>query len=461
MTDVTGGLFNGKDDFDIELNASTDDNSGEELEGGEEGELQATTNDEHVVIEKNDRSLAEFHRWYNTGRLNIEPEWQRNYVWDNGRASRLIESFLSDIPVPVVYLAKTDDNKYEVIDGVQRLTSVFTFFAGKTSLTGLELLPELNKKYFKDLPEPLQDKLQDATLRTFEVSQRTSKNLLFIIFKRLNTGGVALSEMEIRNCVFGGRLNSLIKELANYDSFVKCVNQPGLQRRMNDRVLVLRFIAFYQMHYTKVQAGLKMFLNEFFDTYRNPSDKKLEEYTKTFKHAMRAAFTVFGDQGFRLRRIYSKGGSEWATRVNAPVFQVIGVSLTQYDYGQITSRADAIYEEYLDLITSDTEWLDCVRRATAETNRLKYAFQTWNERLAVVMAGAESNDKQRTFTRKLKQEMFDDDKSCAICNNQIKSINDAALDHDLHYWRGGKTVPDNARLVHRICNLKRSKNATA
>jgi hypothetical protein len=92
-----------------------------------------------------------------------------------------------------VYLAKTEDNKYEVIDGVQRLTSVFSFFEGKTSLSGLELHPELNKFHFKDLPESLQNKLQDATLRTFEVSQKTSKNLLFIIFKRLNTGGVALS----------------------------------------------------------------------------------------------------------------------------------------------------------------------------------------------------------------------------------------------------------------------------
>ncbi len=225
---------------------------------------------------------------------------------------------------------------------------------------------------------------------------------------------------------------------------------------MNDRVLILRFLAFYQMHYTKVQSGLKSFLNEFFDTYRDPSEKKLEEFEKTFKQAMRAAYTVFGDHGFRLRR---KGGSEWSTKVNAPVFQVIGVSLTEYDYGQITRKSDLIFEEYLDLITTDNEWLDCVRRATAETHRLKYAFQTWNERLATVMVGSEPNDKQRVFSFKLKQEMFDSDKSCEICGNQIKSINDAALDHDIHYWRGGKTVPDNARLVHRICNLKRSTSA--
>ena len=154
--------------FDDEAQSPAESDMGE-LDGDDDEELLTDGVDEQVLIEKNDRSLSEFHRWYNSGRLNIEPEWQRNYVWDKGRASRLIESFLTDIPVPVIYLAKTDDNKYEVIDGVQRLTSVFTFFEGKVSLGGLELLPSLNKKYFKDLPEQLQNKLQDATLRTFEV----------------------------------------------------------------------------------------------------------------------------------------------------------------------------------------------------------------------------------------------------------------------------------------------------
>ncbi len=151
--DMVGGLFEESDEqststeekFENDVTTASENNV-EELEGGEEGELDSVPSNEQVIIEKNDRSLSEFHRWYGNGRLNIEPEWQRNYVWDNGRASRLIESFLADIPVPVVYLAKTDDNKYEVIDGVQRLTSVFSFFAGKTVLTGLELLPEHYKK---------------------------------------------------------------------------------------------------------------------------------------------------------------------------------------------------------------------------------------------------------------------------------------------------------------------------
>jgi uncharacterized protein with ParB-like and HNH nuclease domain len=142
-------------------------------------------------------------------------------VWDNKRASKLIESFLMDIPIPVVYLAKTDEGKYEVIDGVQRLTSVFNFFEGRLKLSGMEFFKDANKKGFKDLDRVRQSKLEDATIRTFELSPKTSKNLLFIIFERLNTGGIALNEMEIRNCIYRGPLNDLIKELARFPAFIE------------------------------------------------------------------------------------------------------------------------------------------------------------------------------------------------------------------------------------------------
>ena len=227
-------------------------------EGIDEGDDEVETQ-EGVSIEKADRSLAELLRWFRSGRLIIDPEWQRSYVWDNKRASKLVESFLMDIPIPVVYLSKTDDGKYEVIDGVQRLTSVFNFFEGRLTLNGMEFFRALNKKTFKEIEVVLQNKLEDATVRTFELSPKTSKNLLFIIFERLNTGGIALNEMEIRNCIYRGRLNDLIKELARYPAFLECVDQANINKRMYDRNLVLRFLAFYEKTYHKAQSGLKAF----------------------------------------------------------------------------------------------------------------------------------------------------------------------------------------------------------
>jgi len=426
-----------------------------DIEGSEEGELLLDKN-EGISLEKNDRSLAEFHRWHKNGRLVLDPEWQREYLWDRKRASKLIESFLKDVPVPVIYLAKNSENKYEVIDGLQRLTSVFDFIDNKYKLRGLELIEDYNGKFYRDLPSEIQNQLYDTTVRTFELSKKTSKDMMFIIFERLNTGGIALNDMEIRNCLYRGKLNSLIKQLALNSDFLKCVNQKNLSKRMKNRSLILRFLAFYEKTYHKANRGLKRFLNEFFDYYKNPDEVKLKEYENQFRKSMKAALTVFGDKGFRLRQ----DGGEWSSRINATVFQVLSVSFTKYDIGQLTRNADAIYEEYVDLVSNDEQWVDKVRRATGEIQRLTYVFETWNSRLNELMKETEPNDSKRVFSAGLKKQMWDQNRTCSICGQEIKLLIDAVLDHDKHYWRGGKTIPQNARLVHRHCNLARSDKET-
>ncbi len=430
--------------------------SGSDFEGNDEGVLNASSS--RISLEKNDRSLWEFKRWHDDNDLVLDPEWQRNYVWSNPQASKLIESFLLNIPVPVVYLSRTQDQRYTVIDGLQRLTSVFNFFADKYKLTGLNIRRELNGKKFSDLDKASQRELKNATLRSFELSSNTDSDIHFIVFERLNTGGTKLNETEIRNCIFKGSTNTLLKELSSNKDFVKCVNQSTLQKRMNDRNLVLRFLAFYERTHLKCGHGLKKFLNEFLETHRNPSDKKLAEFKNVFERCMKASLTVFGDNGFRLRNDPKKGSqsTEWATRVNSSVFQCVSTSFADYSLSQITGMADRIYEEYLDLITHDKHWIDYVRRATGEKARLTYVFETWRDRLKKLLSNdLQSDTDKRIFSRQLKKEMFEQNAVCKICGNEIRLMEDAALDHDEHYWRGGATIPENARLVHRYCNLSR------
>ena len=143
--------------------------------------------------------------------------------------------------------------------------------------------------------------------------------------------------------------------------------------------------------------------------------------------------------------------------MNASVFQVLAVSFAEYDPGALTRNADAIYEAYVDLISTDEKWTDCLQRTTGEPSRIEYAFVTWNERLKNIMHDVRPNDATRLFSRGLKEEMFEQDNGCHICSQKIVMVNDAALDHAVQYWRGGQTIPENARLVHRICNLKRGR----
>ena len=428
------------------------------VDGIDEGELNAGDGT-RVVLEKVDRSLYELNRWFHQGRIIVDPEWQLNYVWDKARASKLIESFLLDIPVPVVYLSRNSESQYEVIDGLQRLTSVFDFFAGKYKLQRLDIRTDLNGKSFSALPQSDQKKLEDAVLRSFELTT-SSGDMHFIVFERLNTGGVKLNDMEIRNCLYRGELNTLIKELAENNDFRTTHNLREAAKRMQDRALVLRFLAFYERTHYKCQRGLKKFFNEFLDTYRHASPEKISEYRRVFEKCMKASLTVFGSNAYRLKSDLAKhddlrSAGEWATRPNAAIFQVVATGFSRYDLGAVTRAADAIYEEYVDMVTTDEEWVDCVRRATGETARVLYSFDTWYGRLEALLSRHRPNDARRTFSRRLKQEMFNTNRTCSICGQQIALIDDAVLDHDRRYWEGGRTVPDNAQLVHRLCNLKK------
>ena len=428
------------------------------VEGMDEGELNPTSTFKKVILDKADRSLSELHRWYKSGRLIIDPEWQRNYVWDSARASKLIESFLLDIPVPVIYLAKNENGKYEVIDGLQRLTSVFNYLDNKYKLQKLDLLAEHKGKAFSGLPTEVQNKLEDSILRSFELSD-SNGDIHFIVFERLNTGGIKLNDMEIRNCLYRGSLNALIKELSKNANFIKAVNQKNFEKRMQDRAFVLRFLAFYERTYLKCTSGLKRFLNEFLETYRNTSETKVEEYRAVFEKCMRACLTVFGENSFRLKSDIAKPGKyssgEWSNKPNAAIFQVVATSFAKYDIGQITQKADSIYESYLDLINSESLWVDRIRRATGESTRLTYTFETWYARLDEIMRQSQAQDSKRIFSKQLKKELFENDPTCALCGNKITLIDDAVLDHDTRYWIGGQTVPENAKLCHRICNLKK------
>jgi hypothetical protein len=255
-------------------------------------------------------------------------------------------------------------------------------------------------------------------------------------------------------------LNNLLKELSESDDFKACVNQKGLDKRMQDRALILRYLAFYEKTFHKAKKGLKSFFNEFLETYQNAPEEKLKEFRNSFKRSMRACQTVFGDKAFRLRRVYetkAQKGGEWTPRMNATIFQVLAVSMAEHDLGKITRSADRIREAYLDLISSDARWVEAVSQSTGDAAKIEYSFTTWNARLREAIGSEEGNDAQRLFTYQLKEELFAQDPTCSICEQKIHLINDSALDHHVQYWRGGQTVPANARLAHRQCNWQRNR----
>lgn len=447
-----------KDFRDVDREELDQVESEEEIIDVEPGrrEIVSQSSDERVQI-----LLSDVKR----GRLLLHPSFQRQFVWDNQKATRLIESALMEIPLPVVYFAEEENGKKSVIDGQQRLTSFFSFIDGKFPdgktfrLGNMQVFPELKGKSFTELDEELQEKILDCQIRSITFKKNCNPDLKYNVFERLNTGSVSLNDQELRNCMYRGRFNDLIKELAEDSEFLSIVGATDRKNRMWHVELVLRYFAFYDRGYLRYKSPIKKFLNEEARDRQNLSGEKESEFRRSFKNSVSLVKSLLGERAFRRYLPGSEGdrnGSWEPKKFNVSLYDILMVEFAGRDHNLVMRNLDAIRESYIDMQTSDSTFIEWIYHATSSAQGVKYRFDAWRKRLDDIL---DKDKKQpRCFSLKLKQELFDKEPMCAICGQSISSIDDAAVDHVEQYWRGGKTIPSNARLTHRFCNWARPKD---
>jgi hypothetical protein len=208
-----------------------------------------------------------------SGKYKLNPEYQRRKRWDNQRKSRLIESFIMNVPLPPIFLYEYEYSKYEVMDGLQRLTSIYEFYKNRFPLEGLEYWRELNGKYYKDLPIKIKEGIDRRYISSIVLLEETAKTpeeaeeLKQIVFERLNSGGEKLTPQETRNALYNGKFNKLCIKLAENDKFKKMWNiessDDSIYKKMEDVELVLRFFAY-----------------RFIKQFRPPKEKFFDDYLK-------------------------------------------------------------------------------------------------------------------------------------------------------------------------------------
>ena len=407
-----------------------------------------------------DSLLGKFQR----GRLNIQPEYQRQFVWDKVKSSRLLESALLDIPLPVVYLSEEKDGKENVIDGQQRLTAFFSFIIGKFpdgsdfKLSGLKVFTELNGKKYSELSEELQDKIRYYKLRTIKFRKESDSDLQFEIFARLNTGSVPLNDQELRNCVYRGTFNTLLKELAQDVDFRYLLGLASADKRMKDRELVLRFAAFHFNTYLKYKAPIKNFLNHTMEKYQNISVTDEQELRNAFKNTIHIIKSLLDKNAFK--RFYrgdekNKNGKWEPLKFNVSLYDILMCSFAREDKNTVYQNLDRIREALIDLMTTDQDFIDSIELSTSSVKAVTYRFDKWRMTLQSILGIG--TKEPRCFSYALKEELYNANDTCAICGNKINNIDDSAVDHIQQYWTGGKTIPENARLTHRYCNNARSR----
>jgi len=429
-----------------------------EDENNEEG-YKIPLKEREVYSQSNEPPISDLVDRINKGKLDVQTDFQREYVWENKPElrSKLIESVLLKVPIPVIYTAELADGKEVVVDGQQRLRT-FVEFCKKDGfkLSKLKILEDINGWGYQDLPKELQDKIDAYPIRVVKILKESNSEIKFDIFERLNRGSVKLSDQELRNCIYHGTLNNLLKELRKNEAFLKLQNLESPDKRMKDAERILRFFAFCDKGVQNYKQPLKGFLNQYMEDNREIQESKYKEKVDLFKKCVDLCTTVFG--GLTAHRWIQEEEDDKngyiATNFNEGILDAQMFGFMDYTKHDIIPKTQIIKDAYLDLVCIPS-FAETVEIGTYSTKPVKKRMEKWLSKLREV-ADYPSSDK-RLYTFEEKKRLFEqkDGNVCHLCKNQIMDIDDAHVDHIERFVEGGKTTKINGQITHRYCNLEK------
>lgn len=305
--------------------------------------------DHRIVTETNREKIPNFvEALKRPNYMEIMPFYQRRKRWDRARQSLLIESFIMNVPVPPLFLYEKDFNRYEVMDGQQRITALKSFYEGEFKLSGLSVWKELNGKSYSQLPSQVRSGLDRRSISYIVVLRESTPNeeeatfLRQVVFERLNTGGVKLEHQEIRNCLFQGKFNEMLLKLSRTDYFRKAWQLPlytseensssdaeikdkAIYKKMEDLEIVLRFFALrHANHYTR---GMHGFLDLYMARAQQFSDEDIVFLSNLFNETIGLAYEIYGERVFIP---FNKETEEWENRPQKAFYDSVMVSLSKF-----------------------------------------------------------------------------------------------------------------------------------
>lgn len=288
--------------------------------------------------------------------------------WNKQKQSRLIESFLINIPIPPIVLYKKHYNSYDVIDGLQRIAAIRDFYENKFELTGLEILSQMEGLAYRELPANIQARLDRHSLSSIAIitkSNSSSEEALLLkqkTLERLNTAGVNLSDQEVRNCLYQGKFNSLLHELANNEIFVEArtfIREKIPQERhlensafpkMEDIELILRFFALRNADH--FSGGMKDFLDTYMRKSLHFSDRDIESLKKIFLETIALAKELYGKNLFKP---FDPTSGTWQSNFYRGYYDALMVGLSRHlsEANLLKERKSRVIEETKNIFRGD------------------------------------------------------------------------------------------------------------
>jgi hypothetical protein len=307
--------------------------------------------------------------------LDLSPSFQRRSdIWSKKTKSRLIESILIRLPIPAFYIDSTEYGKWEIVDGLQRLTALKSFVIDQNlTLSNLEFFPDLEGKVYDELPRSFQRRILETQVTVYFIEKGTSPDITFNIFKRINTSGVSLSTQEVRHALNQGKATELLKELSETPEFLKATSSRIPSTRMEDREIITRFLAFSICSYSDYQASdFDRFLDGIMKQINKMSDFEIDVLRNHFRQAMENSYRIFGEDAFRKKYDFD----DYRRPINKALFESWSLGLSTLNHESILlleSRKEYLMKCFFTLM----KWREfelSISRNTGEKGKVTIRF---------------------------------------------------------------------------------------
>lgn len=322
------------------------------------------------------------------GWIDFEADYQReDNLWTEGKQSRLVESALLGLRLPAFYFEEVSKKKWRIIDGLQRCSTFRNFCVDQTlRLKDLEFL-KFEGMCFDDFDFELKRDLRMLPITVNILQPGVPEEVKYILFKRLNTGGVELKPQEIRNSMFQGTAVNIVKELASDEEFLKATYHKIPTRRKQDQDFVSRFLAFYLIGYENYQPDIERFINQAMIGINQGryTSKKLADAIVDFHNAMRLANLVFARDAFRKTSSSGKFGP-----INKALFEIIAVTFANLSDEERKliecNHAPSIRQQLKDTLTTDDKFSYALSTTTGRPDNVRIRFTTFQNIVSNILS---------------------------------------------------------------------------
>lgn len=311
-------------------------------------------------------------------KIILEVPFQRKFVWKDDRASQLIESIIMNVPIPPLYFSEEKDGRWLVVDGLQRLNSIKSYFDNEFSLKKLEIIKELGGCKYKDLPPKAKSLLKDGLLRINVIKYESHPDIKYDIFMRLNKGAVTLNNQELRNCLYRGTLNQSLKQMVKGKVVQEVLNIKAPHTRYLDVEFLARYLSFSEnitqgdngYYIEKYKGSLKSFINDFMEQNKNVEEDIILSFEKKIRETFEKVVAVFED-GEGLLNPTSK-----STQINKAFADCILLSFERYTKDQLVAKKEEIINLKAEIL-DNPNFISHISKRTSDSEVIKKRLTQW------------------------------------------------------------------------------------